>query len=95
MDQDPPAERLRDRRPGRPLRPARQRLRPLPGHQLRDRRLGYFDDDHHHPFAGKAALTYFAEAAGTHQLKGGVDVQKTTYDHTKGYTGPGRPRPGG
>jgi hypothetical protein len=45
--------------------------------------------------AAKAALTYFAEAAGTHQLKGGLEVQKSTYDHTKGYTGPGAIGPDG
>ena len=49
---------------------------------------GYLDNTILTRFAGKAALTYFAEAAGNHQIKGGVDAQKTTYDHTKGYSGP-------
>ena len=49
---------------------------------------GFVDDTILSRLAGKAALTYFAELGGNHQLKGGVDMQKSTYDHTKGYTGP-------
>jgi hypothetical protein len=49
---------------------------------------GYVEDTTLSRLAGKAALSYFAEAGGNHQIKGGVDVQKSTYDHTKGYTGP-------
>jgi hypothetical protein len=48
----------------------------------------YVDETTLSRLAGKAALTYFAEAGGNHQLKGGVDLQKSTYDHVKGYTGP-------
>ncbi len=49
---------------------------------------GFVDDTILSRIAGKAALTYFAELGGNHQLKGGVDIQKSTYDHVKGYTGP-------
>ncbi len=56
---------------------------------------GFIEDTKLSRLAGKLALTYFAEAAGNHQLKAGVDVQKSTYDHTKGYTGPGAIGPDG
>ncbi len=56
---------------------------------------GYIQDTKLSRLAGKAALTYFAEAAGTHQVKAGIDVQKSSYDHTKGYTGPGANDSGG
>jgi hypothetical protein len=56
---------------------------------------GYIEDTKLSRLAGKVALTYFAEAAGTHQIKGGVDIQKSDYDHTKGYTGPGAIGPDG
>jgi hypothetical protein len=56
---------------------------------------GYVDDTTLTRLAAKAALTYFAEAAGTHQLKGGLDLQKSTYDHSKAYTGPGTANLGG
>jgi hypothetical protein len=49
---------------------------------------GFIEDTQLSRLAGKVALTYFAEAAGTHQVKGGIDIQKSKYDHTKGYTGP-------
>jgi hypothetical protein len=49
---------------------------------------GYIEDTKLSRLAGKLGLTYFAEAAGTHQIKGGVDLQQSRYDHTKGYTGP-------
>jgi hypothetical protein len=50
---------------------------------------GYIEDTKLSRLAGKLALTYFADAAGSHQLKAGLDIQKGKYDHTKGYTGPG------
>jgi hypothetical protein len=50
---------------------------------------GYIEDTRLSRLAGKLALTYFAEAAGNHQLKAGFDIQKSQYDHTLGYTGPG------
>jgi hypothetical protein len=49
---------------------------------------GFVEDLKLSRLAGKGALTYFAEAGGNHQLKGGVDIQKSTYEHTKGHTGP-------
>jgi Carboxypeptidase regulatory-like domain len=56
---------------------------------------GYIDTTTLSRLAVKGALTYFAEAAGTHQVKGGVDMQKSTYDHNKGYTGPNARDDGG
>jgi hypothetical protein len=49
---------------------------------------GFVDDTTLTRWAGKAAVTWFAEAGGNHQVKLGIDAQKSTYDHTKGYTGP-------
>jgi hypothetical protein len=49
---------------------------------------GYIDSTDITRLAGKAAVSYFAEAAGNHQLKAGVDLQKTSYQHSKRYSGP-------
>ncbi len=57
---------------------------------------GYIDETTISRFAGKAALTYFAEAAGNHQIKGGIDIQQSNYDHSKAYSGPNNANlPGG
>jgi hypothetical protein len=45
--------------------------------------------------AGKLGVTYFAEGAGNHVLKAGLDLQMSTYDNTKGYTGPNKFDTGG
>jgi Carboxypeptidase regulatory-like domain len=49
---------------------------------------GYIADSKLSRLAGKLGLTYFAEAAGSHQLKAGLDLQRSRYDHTWGFTGP-------
>jgi len=41
--------------------------------------MGYYGSATQGRLTGKVALTWFAEAGGTHQVKVGVDVQKSTY----------------
>jgi hypothetical protein len=48
---------------------------------------GFYDKTLLDRFGGKASATYLASFFGSHQLKAGVDIQRSSYDHTKGYSG--------
>jgi hypothetical protein len=49
--------------------------------------IGFFDKLTMDRFSGKASATYLADFFGSHTVKGGGEVQVTSYDHTKAYSG--------
>ena len=49
--------------------------------------IGYYDNPKNNRYAGNAALTALFDLAGQHQLKGGAQIEYSTYDNDRHYTG--------
>ena len=60
-----------------------------PVSQYRTGGAGYTEDPTQNRYAGSATLTGLFDLAGQHQLKGGVQIDYSTYDLQKYYTGGG------
>jgi len=49
--------------------------------------FGFTRDEKINRYQGKVGLTALVSAAGSHSIKGGVDLERNDYDHTKYYSG--------
>lgn len=59
----------------------------MPRHGVRDSGTGFIDESSLNRYQLRSILTYLAEGAGHHVIKGGIDFELMQFDHLRGYTG--------